>query len=87
MANHDDIRQVMLNRMVPMAFQGTYDEGDHEVSCIQEWLEASGDQAQQKMRAAELQRWWQDEQRLGGFGTLLIKTTEFKAQRTAFIKK
>lgn len=78
LANRDEIRQVMLKRIVPVVYQGKYDESDPEVSCIQEWLDANGDQTQQKARAGDLQSWWKDEKKLGGFGTLLIKTKEFK---------
>jgi hypothetical protein len=87
LANNNEIRQVMLKRMVPMVYQGTYDESDPEVACIEKWLEAGGDQTQQKARVGELQDWWKGEKKLGGFGTLLIKTREFKEQRSTFIKE
>jgi hypothetical protein len=87
LANRDEIRQVMLKRLVPVVYQGTYDESDPKVSCIQQWLAASGDQTQQKARAKELQSWWKEKKKLGGFGTLLIKTNEFKEHRAAFISE
>lgn len=87
LANRDEIRQVMLKRIVPVVYQGKYDEGDPEVRCIQEWLAADGDQVQAKAHAQELQSWWKVEKKLGGFGTLLINTREFKEQRAAFIRE
>jgi len=85
MANHNEIRQVMLKRILPTVYQGTYAQDDPEVICLQDWLDAGGNRDQQKARAQELQKWWKDEKQLGGFGTALIKTKEFKEQRTAFI--
>lgn len=87
LANNDAIRQVLLNRIFPEVFQGTYDKDDPQVHCIQEWLAAGGDRVQAKARAQDLQSWWKDERKLGGFGTLLVKTREFKEQRAEFIGK
>ncbi len=87
LANDDEVRQVMQKRTLPVVYQGQYDESDPEVRCIQEWLNAGGDQTQRQARAQELQSWWKDEKKLGGYGTLLIKTKEFKEQRAEFIRK
>lgn len=85
LANRDEIREVMLTRIAPVVYQGEYDESDHEVSCIRDWLAASGNRTQQQARARDLQSWWKDAKKLGGFGTALIKTKKFKEQRAAFI--
>lgn len=85
LANNNEIRQVMLKRILPAVYQGTYDEGDPQVRCIQERLAAGEDQAQGKVRARELQSRWKDKEKLEGFGTILIKTKEFQKQRAAFI--
>lgn len=87
LASRDEIRQVMLERALPMVYQGKYEASDPQVGCINDWLAGGGDRDQQKARRQELQRWWSDEKKLQGFGTLLIKTEQFQEQRAAFIKE
>ena len=88
MAEHDEVRQVLLDRMLPEAEiqKGTYDNNDPHVTCLNEWLGAQGDREQQKARVQELQKWWKEAKKLRGFATLLIKTEEFKVQRTEFLQ-
>ncbi len=87
LANRDEFRQVVLARIAPEVYAGTYDNTDPDVTCINKWLDANGDASERKSRAEDLQTWWKDEKKLGGFGTLLIKTKEYKIQRAAFIKE
>jgi hypothetical protein len=79
LANLDQIRRVMLERIDPVAFEsGTYDSDDPTVQCVEDWLDDNPDNPQ------KLQNWW-SEKHLPGLAVLLIVTKEFKEQRQAFI--
>lgn len=76
LANQDEIRRVMMERMDPVAFSGQWDPG---AKCIDDWL------GQDPARVQELTTWWK-EQGLPGVGVIAVKSRERKKERDAFIQ-
>jgi hypothetical protein len=79
LANLEPIRAVMMKRIDPVAFQGTYDD-DPTVACIEVWLKSD------KVHPQELNTWWKGKH-LPDFAVILIKTKEYQKERQEFIRE
>lgn len=80
LAKRPQIRNMMMARIDPAAFESEVYGDDPTVKCIEEWLKSD------KTNPAALQTWWK-EKKLQGFATLNIKTKAFRQQREDFIKE
>lgn len=76
LANQDEVRRVMMDRMDPAVAHAEWGSG---AACIDDWL------GQDPARVKELTDWWAG-QGLSGLGVFLIKDDRFKKERDAFIR-
>jgi hypothetical protein len=77
LANRDEIRHVIMQRLEPAAFTGGWDP---DAKCLDAWLAKSPDNVR------DLSRWW-NEHGLPGVGVLAVKSKERKKERDAFIEQ